>query len=173
MPVGKIWTVPLTKARTLLSKIAVNVVREYYVAVWGMKIGKGTRISLTAKLDKTFPAGIEIGEYTAITFQAAVLTHDFHNLAHKTTKIGSYCLIGARSIIMPGVRIGDHCVIGAGSIVMTNVPSNCLAIGNPARVIDRNIRTTHWGIREDAYTAALAADQARKEGVQLDEKVAH
>ena len=128
-----------------------------------MKIGKGCRISLSAKLDLTHPAGIEIGEYTAITFGAAVLTHDFANLKHKTTRIGSYCLIGARSVIMAGIRIGDHCIIGAGSIVMSNVPSNSVVIGNPARVIERGIRTTRWGIRQDAYESALAAEKTRAE----------
>jgi acetyltransferase-like isoleucine patch superfamily enzyme len=151
----------LARIRTTLSGVSVSLVRTYYTTVWGMKIGKGTRISLSAKLDLTHPGGIDIGEYTAITFQAAVLTHDFSNLRHKTTKIGSCCLIGARSIIMAGVRIGDHCIIGAGSIVMSNVPSNSVVMGNPARVVERGVRTTRWGIRQDAYEAALAAENIR------------
>ena len=145
----------------MLSRVVTELVRKYYINVWGMKIGVGTRISLTAKLDLTYPAGIEIGEYTAVTFDAAVLTHDFYNLRHKTTKIGSYCFIGARSVIMPGIRIGDHCVIGAGAIVMSNVPSHSVVIGNPARIVERGIRTTRWGIRQDAYDAAVAADESR------------
>ena len=155
-----------------MSQIAVNLVRGYYTTVWGMKIGKGTRISLTAKLDLTHPAGIEIGEYTAITFQAAVLTHDFANLRHKTTKIGSYCLIGARSIIMPGIRVGDHCIIGAGAIVMSNVPSHSVVMGNPARIVERGIRTTRWGIRQDAFDAAIAADKSRAENSTLQPETA-
>ena len=36
---------------------------------------------------------------------------------------------------MPGVTIGDNVVIGAGSIVTKDIPSNVVAVGNPARVI--------------------------------------
>ena len=41
--------------------------------------------------------------------------------------------IGAGSIILKGVTIGSGSVVAAGSVVTTKVPSNTLAIGNPAR----------------------------------------
>ncbi|WP_407890867.1 sugar O-acetyltransferase [Lacticaseibacillus sp. N501-2] len=37
--------------------------------------------------------------------------------------------------VLPGVTIGKNSVIGAGSIVTKDVPANCLAVGNPCRVI--------------------------------------
>lgn len=43
--------------------------------------------------------------------------------------------IGANTVILAGVTIGKHCVIGAGSVVTKNIPSYCLAIGNPAKII--------------------------------------
>lgn len=49
--------------------------------------------------------------------------------------IGSNVWIGAGAIILPGVTIGDNTVIGAGSIVTRSIPSNCVAYGNPCRVI--------------------------------------
>jgi acetyltransferase-like isoleucine patch superfamily enzyme len=45
--------------------------------------------------------------------------------------------IGAHVIILPGVRIGHNSAIGAGSVVTKDVPANCLAVGNPARVLRR------------------------------------
>lgn len=36
---------------------------------------------------------------------------------------------------MPGVSIGDNSVIGAGSVVTKDIPANCVAYGNPCRVI--------------------------------------
>ena len=49
--------------------------------------------------------------------------------------IGSNVWIGGGSIILPGVTIGDNTTIGAGSVVTKNIPANCLAVGNPCRVI--------------------------------------
>ncbi len=46
--------------------------------------------------------------------------------------------IGFDCCILPGVRIGSGSVVGARSVVATDVPANCLAAGNPARVV-RNL----------------------------------
>ena len=49
--------------------------------------------------------------------------------------IGDGCWIGAGVIILPGVTIGSGSVIGAGSVVTKDIPANCVAVGNPCRVI--------------------------------------
>lgn len=49
--------------------------------------------------------------------------------------IGDSVWIGGGTTILPGVTIGDNVVIGAGSVVTRDIPSNSLALGNPARVI--------------------------------------
>lgn len=43
--------------------------------------------------------------------------------------------IGGASIILPGVTIGRGSVIGAGSVVTRDIPANCVAVGNPCRVL--------------------------------------
>ena len=49
--------------------------------------------------------------------------------------IGSDVFVGARSVIMPGVRIGDRCIVAAGSVVTRSVPDGSIVGGNPARLI--------------------------------------
>ena len=43
--------------------------------------------------------------------------------------------IGGGSIILAGVTIGTGSVVGAGSVVTKSIPANCVAVGNPCRVI--------------------------------------
>jgi acetyltransferase-like isoleucine patch superfamily enzyme len=114
-----------------------------------MDIGRGVNISLSARLDKTNPRGIHIGEFTSVTFEVAILTHDFVNRRHLDVRIGKNCLIGARSIIYPGVTIGDHCIVSAAAVVMKDVPSNCIVSGNPGRVVETGIHTGPLGYRLD------------------------
>lgn len=50
-------------------------------------------------------------------------------------RIGSDVWIGGGAVILPGVTIGDRSVVGAGSVVVHSVPADCVAVGNPARVV--------------------------------------
>ena len=43
--------------------------------------------------------------------------------------------VGAHSIILKGVTIGARSIIGAGSVVTKNIPADCVAAGNPCKVI--------------------------------------
>ena len=43
--------------------------------------------------------------------------------------------IGAKCIILKGVTIGARSIIGAGSVVTKNIPSDCIAAGNPCKPI--------------------------------------
>jgi acetyltransferase-like isoleucine patch superfamily enzyme len=138
--------------------------RLYFNKLWGMDIGPNCRISFSAKLDKSYPSGVHIGESTAINFGACVLTHDTPRRLHVDTWIGKECNIGAHSIIMPGVRVGDNCVVAAASVVMKDVPPNCLVAGNPARIIEKGIQTEPLGIinrtvRADFGMRSSANDQ--------------
>ena len=49
--------------------------------------------------------------------------------------IGDNVWIGSGTIIMPGVTIGSNSVIGAGSIVTKDIPADCIAVGNPCKVL--------------------------------------
>ena len=136
-----------TRIRDSVRNVVVALRRQYLIRVWRMDIGEGTSISLSAKLDKTNPRGIHIGKYTAVTFGAAILTHDYVNQRDRDVYIGDNCFIGAHSIILPGVTIGDNCIVSAASVVVRDIPAGSLVAGNPARIVENNVKTDRYGVR--------------------------
>jgi len=54
-----------------------------------------------------------------------------------SVSIGDRVWIGEFVTILPGVNIGDGSVIGSHSTVTHDVPSGCIAVGSPARVIKK------------------------------------
>ena len=137
----------------LRSKLVVSVSamrRLYFIHVWQMDIGERCRISLSAKLDRTNPRGVHIGRNTAVAFRSAIITHDFINGTHRDVRIGENCLIGAGSVIMPGVTIGDDCVVSPNTVVMQDVPALSVVVGNPARIVQGNIVRGPWGTRRSS-----------------------
>jgi len=49
--------------------------------------------------------------------------------------IGDDVWIGARAVVLPGVRIGSGAVVATGSVVRADVPSRAVVAGDPARVV--------------------------------------
>lgn len=98
-------------------------------------------------------SGVTIGAFDSITIgdecivgaNVTVTDSDWHcldcNMRHtgavKTAPvtIEDNVFIGANTMILKGVRIGKNSIIGAGSIVSKDIPANCMAAGNPCKVI--------------------------------------
>lgn len=45
--------------------------------------------------------------------------------------------IGMNSMVLKGVHIGARSIIGAGSVVTKDIPEDCIAAGNPAKIVKR------------------------------------
>lgn len=60
----------------------------------------------------------------------------------KCPRIGNHVDIGANVCIIGDVTIGDNVTIGAGSVVVKDIPSDSIAVGNPARIIQKNTTDT-------------------------------
>lgn len=52
--------------------------------------------------------------------------------------LGDNVSLGANVTIIGNVHIGNNVTIGAGSVVVKDLPDNCVAVGNPAKVIRFN-----------------------------------
>lgn len=131
--------------RNFIRVMALNLQHAIYTYIYGMNIHKSARISYGAKLDKTNPKGIHIGEESYVASGAIVFTHDFCRAIHKDTHIGKRCFIGANAIIMCGITIGDEVIVGSNAIVTKDVPDNCIVAGNPAKIIKDGIHTKRFG----------------------------
>lgn len=50
-------------------------------------------------------------------------------------KISECVSVGTGSAIIQGISVGENTIIGAGSVVVKDLPSNCTAVGSPAKPI--------------------------------------
>ena len=113
-----------------------------------VKIGEDTGLSGTSICASI---SVSIGARCLIGADVKVFDTDFHPIAPNNRRfnndpecikssavhIGDDVFIGASSIVCKGVTIGRGTVIAAGSVVTRSVPDNCVAGGNPARIIRR------------------------------------
>lgn len=60
---------------------------------------------------------------------------DGDSAASSPIKIEDDVLVGTRCIILKGVTIGARSIVAAGSVVTKSIPADCIAGGNPAKVI--------------------------------------
>lgn len=103
----------------------------------GIKVGKKVSVGLGVVFDIFFPELIELGDNSVIGFDSAILTHEFlvDEFRKGRVKVGKNVLVGARSLILPGVEVGDNAKISAMSLVNDNVASNSFVGGIPIREI--------------------------------------
>lgn len=119
-----------------------SVLRPPFYCDYGYQIHIGSRVFANFGLVALDVARITIGDDVQIGPNVQLLTST-HPLdpAHRRDKweaakpitLGNNVWLGGGVIVCPSVTIGDNTVIGA--VVTRDVPSNVVAVGNPARVI--------------------------------------
>lgn len=121
---------------------------EKFLRYKGVKIGKNCwwGPSKTIAIDISRPSLVEIGNNVRINLGFTLMTHDASNMVLRNVyhefipssgrvTIGNNVYFGRYCTVLKGVTIGDNCIIGYGSIVTKSIPSNCVAIGRPAKVV--------------------------------------
>lgn len=107
----------------------------------GMVLGKNANIQDGVVFDPSHCWLIEIGDNVTIAPRVHILAHDASTklgLGYTKVgkvKVGNNVFIGANTTILPGVTVGDSVIIGANSVVTHDIPSKCVAVGNPCKVI--------------------------------------
>jgi maltose O-acetyltransferase len=135
--------------------VGVNVERGADFG-WGTTVDVGDRSSVGA--DALIRADLRIGRDVMMGPQVVIIGR---NRKHSRTDVPMIqqgyepfrpvvieddVWIGARAVILGGVRIGRGAIIAAGSVVTRDVPSMAVVGGNPASVI--SWRDTGRGLGE-------------------------
>ena len=122
----------------------VTICPKCFVGNKDLHIGKGTFINYNVWFNTA--GHIDIGNYCNIAFGVTFVTST-HEIGLSNRRAGKSSLkeitvgdgtwIGAKAIILPGVKIGKGVIIGAGAIVVKDCEDNCVYAGNPARLIKK------------------------------------
>lgn len=152
-----------------IGHIPFHSVRKFFYRLAGVRIGRGSTIHMWACFfdprnivigedtiigDHVFLDGrerIEIGDHTDIASSVMIYNSE-HDLSDESfravsapVRIGDYCFIGPRVIILPGVKIGKGAVIAAGAVVTKDVSDFQIVGGVPAKPIGkRKIRSLKY-----------------------------
>lgn len=110
--------------------------------VWGIEIPRKTKIG----------KGLSLYHGQALVLNQGVILGDNCTLRNSVTighkkltdgtfsrcpRLGNHVDVGANVVIIGDIEIGDNVVIGAGSVVTKSIPANSVAVGNPARILDK------------------------------------
>lgn len=110
---------------------------------WKITIGNNSIIHFDCLLDGR--GGISIADNVDVSFGVKIFTeqHDLNSDDYgtiaKAVSIGNHAVIGAYSILLPGVSVGEGSVVAAGSVVTKSVEPYTVVGGNPAREIKRRV----------------------------------
>lgn len=131
--------------------------RDQSVQVFDPKIVIGDNVTATGILQIAAVSTITIEE--DVMFATNVLINDSShgydtaNIPYRYQKllkiapilIKKGCWIGQNAVILSGVTIGENTIIGSNSVVSRNIPSRCIAVGSPARILKRwDEATQRW-----------------------------
>lgn len=146
------WHVELFGAPIRIGRFATVIAtpdKKIRLSVWPAEAGNGhitigSYCLICPGVRISSAAGITIADNCMIANGAYITDSDWHGIYDRLSfgrtqpvVIEKNAWIGDSAIICKGVTIGENSIVGAGAIVVESVPANCVAAGNPARVVKR------------------------------------
>lgn len=133
----------------IMAGLRMEAITRYRNQDYTPSITIGDSVFINQNVHCTCASKIEIGNGTSITSNCGIfdIIHPYEDIninprhqqiKTKPIRIGSNCMIGMNSVILPGVTLGDHIVVGANSTVIEGVyPAYSVLAGMPAKIIKR------------------------------------
>lgn len=131
-----------------------NVIIDDFVFIYamsGMRIGNYVHVACFSSI--TGGEWLEISDFCAISQGCRILTgtddfidwgfgnstipEKYRNTKRAPVQIGRFCVVGANSIVLPGVAVGEGTTVGACSVVTRDLEPWGVYIGN-RRIRERN-----------------------------------
>jgi len=131
-----------------------NVIIDDFVLIYAKnKIIIGNNVHIGCFASITGGELCEIGDFSAISQGCRILTgtddfkdwgfgnstipEKYRNTKRAPIRIGRFCIIGANSVVLPGITIGEGTTVGAGSVVTRDLEPWGVYVGNK-RINERN-----------------------------------
>ena len=73
-----------------------------------------------------------------VIFQGVTIGHSFLGKEPGRPKIGDRVVIFAGAKVFGNITIGNDVIIGTNCVVNRDVPNNCIVVGNPCRILEKN-----------------------------------
>jgi len=162
-----------SSSSSLIGKVRRRYLRRRdsvaYARSLGVQVGEDCRI-----INVNFgsePYLVKLGDHVSAT-QTHFITHDGGVWVFRQRQpdadliapivVGNNVFLGMSVTVLPGVSIGDNVVVGAGAVVTHDLPSDCVAVGAPAKPI-RTI-DEYWQSVESLLvpTKLLGPDEKRR-----------
>ncbi len=135
-------------------EFGTNVIIDDFVLIYARKMIKiGNHVHIACFASITGGGMVDIGDFSAISQGCRILTgtddfkewgfgnstvaEEYRNVKRAPIKIGRFCIIGANSVVLPGVTIGEGATVGACSVVTKDLQPWGVYIGN-RRIKDRD-----------------------------------
>jgi acetyltransferase-like isoleucine patch superfamily enzyme len=156
-----------------------NIIIDDFVLIHAkkkMRIGNHVHIACFSSI--TGGEEFEIGDFSAISQGCRVLTATddfsgwgfgnstideiFRNVKRAPIRMGAFCIIGANSVILPGVNVGEGTTVGACSVITRDLDPWGVYIGN-RKVRQRNkeavMKTYHGYVKENTVDGQNHAEE--------------
>lgn len=119
-------------------------IRAPFFCDYGAQIRIGARTFINVGLVAldvgliTIGDDVQIGPYVQLLTPTHPTDSEFRRQkweAAEPITLGSNVWLGGGAIVLGGVTIGPNTVVGAGTVVTQDLPSDVVAVGNPARIV--------------------------------------